>query len=204
MIMAVFYPGIWKCEIFGLSLACQNQWNYEVLFFLFVFSLCILSCTSSEPKHLNKEENAIETVEEGAHVSVVEDDYYPIESIELYNLIPKREIIKNVFDEAISIFNKREVHLYLNNYDYFYMYLLKHNNSDTICFVGYDNLQHHFDLNNHSHYYLLGYMDWGQYPVLVYGNAVFSFYNHGDKSKVFHRGDLVDILESAALLKNIF
>lgn len=156
-----------------------------------VISLFMLSCTSSDSKHINKDENAVDTVEEDKHVSVVEEDYYPIDSIELYILSPKRAIIKDVFDKAINLFNKREVYLYLNDYDYFYITLLKCNNSDTICYVGYENLRL-LELNNDSHYHLLGYMNWGHYPVLVYGDVVFSFYNHGDKTKVFHRGDLVD------------
>ena len=151
----------------------------------------MLSCTSSDSKHFNKDEIAFDTVEEDVYVPVVKDDYHSIESIELHNLKPKRKIIKDVFEKAIAIFNKREVYLYLNDYDYFYINLLKHNNSDTICYIGYNKLGL-LELNNHSHYYLLGYIDWGQYPVLVYGDVVFSFYNHGDKTKVFHRGDLVD------------
>jgi hypothetical protein len=159
--------------------------------FTLVISSFIFSCTSSNQKHFNEYEKAIDNVEEDTHVSDIEDEHYPIDSIELYNLIPKRAIIKDVFDKAIDFFNKREVYLYLNDYDYFYITLFKCNNSDTICYVGYDQLRL-LELNNHSHYHLLGYIDWGQYPVLVYGNAVFSFYNHGDKTKVFYRGDLVD------------
>ena len=159
--------------------------------FSLVISSFIFSCTSSNHKHFNMNENAIDTVEDDDYVPVVKDDYHPIESIELYNLKTKRKIINDVFEEAIAIFNKREVYLHLNGYDYFYIYLLKRNNSDTICYVGYNKLRL-LELNNHSYYYLLGYIDWGQYPVLVYGNAVFSFYNHGDKTKVFYRGDLVD------------
>lgn len=159
--------------------------------FPLVLSLCVISCTSSNHKLLNQDENAIDFVEEDVHVSDVEDEYCPIDSIELNYLLPKRAIIKEVFDKAIAIFNEREAYLYLNNYDYFYIYLNKHNNSDTICTVGYEN-HRHLELNNNSYYNMLGYMIWGKYPVLVYGDVVFSFYNHGNKTKVFYRGDLVD------------
>ena len=69
--------------------------------FTLVISSFIFSCTSSNQKHFNEDEKAIDNVEEDTHVSDIEDEHYPIDSIELYNLIPKRAIIKDVFDKAI-------------------------------------------------------------------------------------------------------
>lgn len=158
---------------------------------LLVITLFVLSCTSSNHKHLNKNENAIDTVEEDNYVSNEKDEYYAIESIGLYDLLPKRKIIEDVFNKAIDIFNKREVYLYLHDYDYFYITIYKDNNSDTICYIGYEN-HRLLDLNNLSYINMRGYMNWGQYPVLVYGSLASRFYNLGDKPKVFHRGDLVD------------